>query len=98
MRECAIENTKERDSLSAEIERLKKGETLSKSGFWNLLCGALVFTKTLEEYNEFRRTIKSEAIKEFAERLKTYKMQPFNYDRYLVPLVAIDEVVKEMTE
>lgn len=41
---------------------------------------------------------KSEAIKEFAERLKTYKMQPFNYDRYLVPLVAIDEVVKEMTE
>ena len=40
---------------------------------------------------------KSEAIKEFAERLKTYKMQPFNYDRYLVPLVAIDEAVKEMT-
>lgn len=42
-------------------------------------------------------TASSETIKEFAERLKTYKMKPFNYDRYLVPLVAIDEVVKEMT-
>jgi len=47
--------------------------------------------------NDFIDPAKSEAIKEFAERLKTYKMQPFNYDRYLVPLVAIDEVVKEMT-
>lgn len=39
-------------------------------GFFTLLCGALVFTKTLKEYNEFRKTIKSEAAKDFAERLK----------------------------
>lgn len=53
----------------------------------------ILYKDALEEI----KTAKSEAIKEFAERLKTYKMQPFNYDRYLVPLVAIDEVAKEMT-
>lgn len=100
LRECAIENTKERDSLSAEIERLKKGETLSKSGFWNLLCGALVFTKTLEEYNEFRRRIKSEAIKEFAERVKGVydgfdeQTEEIHYENLIC---AIGNLVKEMT-
>ncbi len=54
----------------AEIERLERRGIFPEKGFFNLLCGALVFTKTLEEYNEFRKTIKSEAIKEFAEKLK----------------------------
>lgn len=34
------------------------------------VADALVYTKTLEEYNQFRRTIKVEAIKEFAELIK----------------------------
>jgi DNA-binding ferritin-like protein len=46
---------------------------LHKEGFFNLLCGALVYTRTLEEYNEFRKQIKTaakaESIKEFAERV-----------------------------
>lgn len=57
-------------SCNAENERLRKNYTLPKSGFFNLLCGALVYTKTLEEYNEFKRAIKAEARKEFAELIK----------------------------
>ena len=53
----------------AEIERLKNNPTLPKSGFINLLCGAFIYTETLEQYNKFRRTFKAEAYKEFAERL-----------------------------
>lgn len=55
--------------LKAEVERLQKIADLPSEGFFNLLCGALVYTKTLEEYNNFRRTIKTEAIKEFADNL-----------------------------
>ena len=84
LRHLFVESGKEQDRLMAEIERLKPFEKKA-------IASALENIKQLE-YE------KSETIKEFAERLKTYKMQPFNYDRYLVPLVAIDEVAKEMTE
>ncbi len=72
---------------NAEIERWRANYTLPKEGFFNVLCGALVFTKTLEEYNQFRRTIKSEAIKEFAELIKK-----------AFPSIAgaVDYMVKEM--
>lgn len=61
---------KDIDYQNAEIERWRANYTLPKEGFFNVLCGALVYTKTLEEYNQFRRTINAEAIKEFAERLR----------------------------
>ena len=54
--------------LKAENENLKE-RAIPTSGFINLLNGAHVYTKTLEEYNEFRKSIKSSVINEFAERL-----------------------------
>lgn len=83
-----------------EIERLKKN-ALPKEGFFNLLCGALVYTKTLEEYNEFRRIIKSEVIKEFAERLKEKMHSGITMSGESVLFIhprGIDNLVKELTE
>ena len=54
--------------FKVENENLKE-RAIPTSGFINLLNGAHVYTKTLEEYNEFRKSIKSSVINEFAERL-----------------------------
>ncbi len=51
----------------AENERLKGHQ---KDGFFNLLGNCLVFSKTLKDYNDMRKGLKSEAYKEFAERLQ----------------------------
>ncbi|MBQ8649156.1 MAG: hypothetical protein IJ470_03710, partial [Clostridia bacterium] len=53
--------------LQAETERLKGYQ---KDGFFNLLGNCLVFSKTLKDYNNMRKGLKSEAYKEFAERLE----------------------------
>lgn len=86
----------------AEIERRRAKCNLPKEGFFNVLCGALVYTKTLEEYNQFRRTIKVEAIKEFAERLKehttTARFEQGKYSYEIITAQSIDNLVKEMTE
>lgn len=52
--------------LKAENERLKD---FRKDGFFNLLGNCLVYSKNLKDYNDMRKGLKSEAIKEFAERL-----------------------------
>lgn len=89
------------DNAQAEIERLKKVTDLPREGFFTLLCDALVYTKTIEEYNKFRKAIKSEAIKEFAERLKEEAEEcgriDFNGCTYCaVGFHHIDNLVKEM--
>lgn len=80
---------------NAEIERWRANYTLPKEGFFNVLCGALVYTKTLEEYNQFRRTIKAEVVKGFAERLKEKYKKDFNSTWHSV-YNPIDNLVKEM--
>lgn len=77
------------DHALAEIERLKNNPTLPKSGFINLLCGALIFTETLEQYNKFRRTFKSGAVKEFAQRVKAHT-------RHLFSGVDVGHIVDEL--
>lgn len=51
----------------AEIERLKD---FGKEGFINFLGNCLVYSKNLKDYNDMRNGLKSEAYKEFAERVK----------------------------
>ncbi len=83
----------------AEIERLQKNNILPSEGFFNLLCGALVYTKTLEEYNKFRRTFKAGAIKEFAERLKLqayFECDISGHKYQVVQIEEIDSLVEEM--
>jgi translation elongation factor EF-G len=50
------------------------------------------YERVLEEENELVKTAKTEAIKEFAERLKE------NEGRRGVPIGTIERLVKEMTE
>lgn len=78
------------EKAQAEVEKWWANYTLPKEGFFNMLCGALVYTKTLEEYNQFRLTIKAEAIKEFAERLKKIIMIKGRQKDYF------ENLVKEM--
>lgn len=81
--------------LRAEVERLKGHQ---KDGFFNLLGNCLVFSKTLEEYNDMRKGLKFEAIKQFAERLKKHSYFDRKDQRKVVAEIIIDHYVKEMTE
>ncbi len=78
-------------SAKAEVERLHKNPTIPTTGFLNLLCGALIVTETLEEYNKFRRTFKAEAYKECIEKVK----KELSFGKYITP-EQLDNLLKEM--
>lgn len=74
----------------AEIERLGNQNTL-------------LLKKKCKDINTARKIIKSEAIKEFAERLKRTSIDleigdDKKFKMMVVSTVAIDNLVKEMTE
>lgn len=69
----------------AEIERLEKRNTL-------------LLKKKCKDINTARKIIKSEAIKEFVERLKSVQTQGFWEENAYVSVNDIDNLVKEMTE
>lgn len=78
------------EELKTEIERLENQNTL-------------LLKKKCKDINTARKIIKSEAIKEFAERLKRTSIGlEIGDDKKLkmtvVSTVAIDNLVKEMTE
>lgn len=76
---------------NAEIERLTK--TISDREY---SCGEL--TAALQIANELLKPKKSEAIKEFSERLKESKIKPeYPWDDYYINEGAIDNLVNEMT-
>lgn len=94
------------ENAQAEIKRLK---SLSTSNYkvWTVRDKALVLTDTLEDYEQFKRSIEIEAIKEFAEMLKKkISDSVYNYwntndcGYYLAEDVDgdIDNLVSEMTE
>ena len=86
----------------AEIERLKSAND-EKFSQWNILA-----EKTKQHYadlyNEAKDILKSEAIKEFAEKLKNkiktecnpYGKPTFDYDTSIAIMRYIDNLVKEM--
>lgn len=74
----------------AEIERLKKQNTL-------------LLKKKCKDINTARKIIKSEAIKEFVERLKSISIgleigDDKKFKMMAVSTIAIDKIAKEMTE
>ncbi len=79
--------------LNTEIERFKKIETTINT-FWRELRKTITAkgkeTPTLEELLEHMENLKSEAIKEFAERLKAKSVKSY-WNEY-----EIDRLVKEM--
>lgn len=86
------------NSQEAEIEGLKQISPIvfgEEHKFCNLLGNTLVFSKTLKDYNDMRKGLKAEAIKEFAERLKE-RTATF-YSAVGIREEA-DHLIKEMTE
>lgn len=75
----------------AEIEELKR-----EIGIGTIYKDILIHTKTLDDYNAFKNAVKTEAIREFAERLKNIGGQYGAYDSVFERF--IDNLVKEMTE
>ena len=90
---------------NAEIERLKNAykqcawerDIFSEEHkFCNLLGNTLVFSKNLKDYNDMRKGLKAEAIKEFAERLKEKSYEIYGtYE--VVDVSDIDSLVEIMT-
>lgn len=91
-----------REHLS-ELKRFKKIET-TVNGFWNGITKLAMFndkeTPTLEELLEYMDNLRTEAYKEFIERLKAKKHEcGCNYRKkpvYAVTEEKIDETYKEM--
>lgn len=80
--------------LKIEIEELKKRNTL-------------LLKKKCKDINTARKIIKTNAIKEFAERLKEYELCMFcsfpenkslGSEQYIILSDSIDNLVKEMTK
>lgn len=91
LKECFHDLIKRKD---AEIDRLQRHN--KEYGFCNLLGNCLVYSKNLKDYNDMRKGLKAEAIKEFAERLKEELMLITANGGGFVPSM-IDNLVKEMT-
>ena len=82
----------------ADIERLEKENS---EGFKKyLLLDKRTKERYAELYEEAKDVVRTEAIKEFAERLKklTYPFPCAIGAEYAVTIRAIDDLVKEMTE
>lgn len=71
---CIKEVFKRYEEQRAEIEKFKKLNNITlfneKYGFVNLFGNVLVYSKSLKDYNDMIAELKSEAVKEFAEKLK----------------------------
>ena len=71
-------------------------EFMKETAVTTLIDDAVVYTPTLEDYNKFKKTFKSEAVKEFAEKLKKriYKggVHPTVEDEFMCD---IDNLIKE---
>lgn len=82
--------------LEAEIERLQKHTE-------EVTANCIRFIKANDKANNQRfleaiASVKSEAYREFAERLKRYKAYVSGWDIYVVREHHIDNLVKELTE
>ena len=84
----------------AEIERLKKEVKDKERAYNDEFCLRKEYQSKCREFLKEKQTTKSEAIKEFAERLKKDILPAVVNDRieYIKAEYDIDKLVKEMTE
>ena len=77
----------------------KIDEFMKETAVTTLLDDAVVYTPTLEDYNKFKKKFKSEAAKEFAEKIKEFMHNKFKaLDEYEFEYITerdIDNLVKE---
>ena len=79
--------------LEAEVERLQRHN--KEYGFCNLLGNCLVYSKNLKDYNDMRKGLKSEAYREFEERLVDIAVGNWCHK---VDVATITNTLKELTE
>lgn len=83
-----------------EEAQTKIDEFMKETAVTTLIDDAVVYTPTLEDYNKFKKKFKSEAVKEFAERIKEFMHNKFKaLDEYEFEYITerdIDNLVKEM--
>ena len=89
-RDLFVDCTRQLEEAKVEIERMENQNTL-------------LLKKKCKDINTARKIIKSEAIKDFAERLKRTSIgleigDDKKFKMTVVSTVAIDNLVKEMTE
>lgn len=81
-------------------QQAKIDEFMKETAVTTLLDDAVVYTPTLEDYNKFKKKFKSEAAKEFAERVKEFMHNKFKtLDEYEFEYITesdIDNLLKEM--
>lgn len=75
-------------------QQAKIDEFMKETAVTTLIDDAVVYTPTLEDYNKFKQKFKSEAVKEFAERLKETKFKHGN--DHIIYADNIDTLLKEM--
>ena len=87
------------EELKAEVERLKKNET-DIDNFCRGLCKERMFNGNavakFEDLQSYINKVKSEAVKEFAERLKDMSEHFWQEKENFVSEEQIDNLVKEM--
>ena len=82
-------------------QQAKIEEFMKETAVTTLIDDAVVYTPTLEDYYKFKKKFKSEAVKEFAERLKDTLEHAYQFEYgYLISKdvinAKIDNLVKEM--
>ncbi len=82
------------NSQKAEIERMRKHN--KEFGFCNLLGNVLVYSKNLKDYNDMRKGLKSEAIKEFLKELEARCTKGGIYPEFVAR--TAENIVQEMTK
>lgn len=85
--ECCLK-VEDIDELSHETPDFTTGMTCT------LAKDVLIYTRSIEDYDKFKKYIKSEAIREFANRLK----YGVSITSGRITCEDIDNLVKEMTE
>ena len=87
------------DRQQAEIERLKEESSDKERAYTDEYCLRKEWQDKCRQLLIEKQTAKSEAIKEFADRLKEKKQEVFtavNDSSYAVTVYNIDNIVKEM--
>ena len=84
-------------------QQAKIDEFMKETAVTTLIDDAVVYTPTLEDYNKFKKKFKSEAVKEFAERLKEKSRKvemvcsgALVQRDYTISEKTLDNLVKEM--
>lgn len=79
----------------AEIERLIKANNRDdlQHKYCNLIGDVLVYSKSLEDYNKFRKSFKAEAIKEFANNV-VQELWKLNWHYGQIPCSEEDKTIQ----